>query len=151
MGFLVEHGRVAFFYCTLKKKNLELPLKMCVLSVLLWERRGVQLCSHMCSHGKARARGAEMRHSMGAEGAVSQGSLLFSRVSWEGDYSPSQNSERVSYLLSFPSHPHDQIHITHLAAHKSLKDVPEIQFLHKGALVSTRHPQLTPCHPLVSS
>lgn len=56
VGFLVERGRVVFFYCTLKEQRLESPLKIrCVLSVLVWGgedavgRRGMKPCSHICS------------------------------------------------------------------------------------------------------
>lgn len=77
------------------------------------EKRGATVQPHLLSMRRQGHCGAEVRHSMGAEGAASQGrcSLLFSTVSWGGDYSPSQNSKRASYLLSFPSLPCDQIRI----------------------------------------
>lgn len=48
---------------------------------------------------------------MGVEGAWSQGrcSLLFTTVLREDDYSPSQNSMRMNYFLSFRSLLCDQI------------------------------------------
>lgn len=62
MGFLVEHGRVVFFYCTLKEQRLEPPLKIWrVLSVLVWggkdavKRRGMKPRSIFALHENARA------------------------------------------------------------------------------------------------
>lgn len=93
---------------------------MCVLSVLVWggedpveEKRGDSVQQHLLSAERQGHRGAEMRRVVGAEGAASQGrcSLLFSTVSWGGDYSSSQNSKRASCPLTFPSLPWDQIPI----------------------------------------
>ena len=61
VGFLVERGRVAFFYCTLKEQSLEPPLKILVRCqccrgegrTLCW-RGGVQPCRHVCSPRKGK-------------------------------------------------------------------------------------------------
>lgn len=131
---------------------------MCVLSVLAWggedpveEKRGDSVQQHLLSGERQGHRGAEMRRVVGAEGAASQGrcSLLFSTVSWGGDYSSSQNSKRASCPLTFPSLPCDQIPIPTSQLINHLKTCKKYSCYE--TLVSTGRPQLSPCHPLASS